>query len=126
MPSNKKSKNTTLNKSLEEDLYVRNFSSNKKDLEDISQRFDRDGIQNYMINENRVLKQENEYLKLKIERCEKEIKEKKRIVDDNDAYYKKLFEEKVEGIQVLREENKQLQLQVHNLELKSYDKKKNL
>ncbi|EAR94460.2 DNA-directed RNA polymerase, omega subunit family protein (macronuclear) [Tetrahymena thermophila SB210] len=126
LPSNKKMKNAALNRSLEEDLYIRNFSSNKKDLEDLSLRFDKDGLQNYMINENRMLKQENEYLKLKIERCEKEIKEKKRIVEDNDAYYKKLFEEKVEGIQVLREENKQLQLQIHNLELKSYDKKKNL
>ena len=44
--------------------------------------------------EKRLMEQETEYLKIRLERSEKEVREKKRILSENELYYKKIIDEK--------------------------------
>lgn len=63
---------------------------------------------------------------MKVERLEQEVKDQKGLSEESDKHYARIFEEKVTDIDILREENRQLNQQVHNLQIKSYDKKKTL
>lgn len=76
--------------------------------------------------DNKILRQENDYLKIKVERWEKEVSEIKRMMEEKESCFRKLLKEKIDCNSALREENKSMQLQMSELELKYYDSKKNL
>lgn len=65
-----------------------------------------DRIQSKNQVERKLMEQEAEYLKIRLDRSEKEVREKKRILQENELYYKKIIDEKNGQILEIREENR--------------------